>query len=220
MPKKYSREEIITKVQDSLKNPATLYNCGFVNYTGSVSGVYYSEIIAEEILKNLNHLEQIEPKTRQSSYKIESHRKLAKDSRPENSNQDEKWLAKSMYGKSYTGIGKIIDFQVPLKDIKDDKLGEIDLLAHNKDTNEVYILELKKPQSPETLLRCILEVYTYSKIVDQNRLLKDFNLEGNNIRKAVVIFEDSQANRDYKSEHHPLVRGLAQKLDVGVLVFS
>ena len=52
--------------------------------------------------------------------------------------------------------------------------GKIDLISY--DGNILRILELKKPDSKETMLRCVIEGYTYLKTVDTKKLLQDFNL--------------------------------------------
>ena len=46
------------------------------------------------------------------------------------------------------------------------------------------ILELKEPDSKETMLRCVLEGYTYLKTVDQAKLLADFGLPASTVVKA------------------------------------
>ncbi|WP_051200666.1 hypothetical protein [Butyrivibrio sp. XPD2002] len=94
----------------------------------------------------------------------------------------------------FDGIGKIIDYQTPLKDKQISKAGKIDLLSVNEDI--MYILELKKPDNRETMLRCILECYTYYKIVDQNNLKKSFNCgDVKEIKAApLVYFKGAQYN--------------------------
>ena len=58
----------------------------------------------------------------------------------------------------------------------------------------MYLLEFKKPDSKETLLRCILEAYTYYKQVNCSKLLKDFGLPvDSKIIPAVLIYKQSFA---------------------------
>ena len=71
-------------------------------------------------------------------------------------------------------VGRVIDYQTPLKNRRSDKAGKIDLLSY--DGISVRILELKEPDSDETMLRCVLEGYTYMKTVDGKRLINDFEL--------------------------------------------
>ena len=50
--------------------------------------------------------------------------------------------------------------------------------------NIVYILELKKSDSEETMLRCVLEGYTYLQTLNKEKFLKDFGLPVDCIIKA------------------------------------
>lgn len=97
-------------------------------------------------------------------------------------------------GKVFDVIGKIIDYQTPLKDIQTDKAGKIDLLAYNENEKTLRILELKKLDSKETMLRCVLEAYTYLKIVDKAKLLKDFGLPKNTKLKLVHLYSMEKNN--------------------------
>ena len=55
-------------------------------------------------------------------------------------------------------------------------------------------LAFKKPDSKETLLRCILEAYTYYKQVNCSKLLRDFELPvDSKIIPAVLIYKQSFA---------------------------
>lgn len=63
-------------------------------------------------------------------------------------------------------LGKVLDYQTPLKDKQDDKAVKIDIVSYNKDIKTVYLLELKIEDSKETMLRCVLEIYTYLKTLD------------------------------------------------------
>ena len=104
------------------------------------------------------------------------------------------WNFSQKKGEAFDIIGKIIDYQTPLKNVQTDDAGKIDLLAYNKNTKILRILELKKLDSDETMLRCVLEAYTYLKIVDRDKLLKDFELPKDTTVKACpfVFFEGEQ----------------------------
>jgi hypothetical protein len=199
----YTSEKIKEKVREALiTNPATVYKRGFVNNKGCADGERYTEIIARELWRDIksddHELFQNIPKiTREKSYKTKSHEKLAEREKPKKSNRDEEWIAIGMYGKTFDCIGKILDFQTPLKNNADDDAGKIDLLSYNADENAAYILELKKPESDETLLRCALEAYTYWKIVDKEKLLCDFGIKGADLRKAVLVFKNCVAYKDF-----------------------
>ncbi|MCL2188658.1 MAG: sel1 repeat family protein [Defluviitaleaceae bacterium] len=186
----YNDSDIITKVRKALESPATLYAQDFTNYRGVINGVRYTEIAAQELIKNISTLCAIPTIRREKSYKVEGHAELAKREQPKDSKRNEEWLAIGMYGKSYKHIGKIIDFQTPLKSVASDIAGKIDLLSYNEEENVAYILELKKPDSKETLLRCVLEAYTYWKTVDKEKLLCSFGIKGAELRKAVLLYNN------------------------------
>lgn len=104
-------------------------------------------------------------------------------------------------GKVFNIIGKIIDYQTPLKNVRGDKAGKIDLLAYNENEEEktLRILELKRPDSEETMLRCVLEAYTYLKVVDKAKLLKDFGLpEDTEIKACPFVFYDGEQHKEMK----------------------
>lgn len=74
-------------------------------------------------------------------------------------------------------LGKILDHQVPLLDTDSRKNcgGEIDLVSTNQDI--MYLLELKCKNNTESILRCVLEIYTYyCRIKDLSHFKSSFNL--------------------------------------------
>ena len=214
----------VAEVQAALRNPAALYRQPFVNYRGSVGGERYTEIAAREIAKCIKPdasplLPGIPKIVREASYKTRAHQEIGANERPKHSNRDEEWIAKEMCSKVFAHIGKVIDFQTPLKNISSDEAGKIDLLSYNKDENIAYILELKKPDSDETLLRCALEAYTYWETVDRSKLLRDFCIEGAELRKAVLVFRSCAACKDFRDTQCQEVRALMRdKLGVDFFV--
>jgi hypothetical protein len=223
----YKKNEIESKVSEALlKNASQLYTEPFLNYIGEADGMPYTEIAAKMIAAGITDFIDIKKNlfpviTRTSSYKTKSHAALAKQNKPDNTNRNEEWIAKGLYGKTLKNIGKIIDFQTPLKDTSDDKVGKIDLLSYNEEENAVYILELKKPGSTETLLRCVLETYTYWRIVNMEKLLHDFDKSGCELRKAVLLFKDSLAYKQLNDKGCcPETRRLMELLNVSSFVLS
>ena len=196
---KYSKNEILEMIENAKFDIRSFYKQDFVNYAGKTkdSKEYYTEIIAEWLLSHVDLFNKIKLINREGSYRIESH-----DGKIINqeSNRAEEKIAMKLFdysqnkGEIFDKIGKIIDYQIPLKNIQTDDAGKIDLLAYNEDTDTLRILELKKSDSKETMLKCLLEVYTYLKIVNKVKLLKDFGLPKNTIVKAspLVFFEGMQ----------------------------
>ena len=218
MGKKYSKNEILEEIQDM----GNFYKRKVVNYRGTTSDSkeYYTEVVAEWILKNIYLFDYIKPITREKSYKVDSHDGKNKDN---DSNREEEKIAMKLFdlsqnqGKVFDVIGKIIDYQTPLKDIQTDKAGKIDLLAYNENEKTLRILELKKPDSKETMLRCVLEAYTYLKIVDKAKLLKDFALpEDTEIKACAFVFYGKEQHKEMQKNKDNLGK-LIEKLGIEII---
>ena len=221
MGKKYSKNEILEEIQDM----GNFYKRKVVNYRGTTSDSkeYYTEVVAEWILKNIYLFDYIKPITREKSYKVDSHDGKNKDN---DSNREEEKIAMKLFdlsqnqGKVFDVIGKIIDYQTPLKDIQTDKAGKIDLLAYNEEEKILRILELKRPDSKETMLRCVLEAYTYLKVVDKDKLLKDFGLpEDTEIKACPFVFYDGEQHQEMKEikDSRKNLGELIEKLGIEVI---
>ena len=218
MSKKYSREELISRCETALNKVEEFYNQNFVNWTGTVKDckdVFYTDVIAEFVLENIGtFFDKIKTNTRNSSYKCDNHNGAFN---PDSNRIEEitaiRLFLQSQKGKTFKGFGKVIDYQTPLRNKEGDSQKAIDLLSINNDT--LYILELKKIDSPETLLRCILESFTYSKVVDDKKLIADFNLSPiiKKVVPAPLIFKakDSQPWLDYKRKN-PSIMQLISKM--------
>lgn len=178
MGKVYTEKKILEMCDTALHKPALFYKEGCVNFTGvcSDSRIPYTEVVAKFLCAHIEEYKAgFKVITRQKSYYTGTH----KGKYNENSNHEEEKLAMDMYkycqdGGKYGVIGKIIDYQTPLKDVQGDKAGKIDLLAYDDDDLILRVLELKAPDSTETMLRCVLEGYTYLRTVDKNKLIEDF----------------------------------------------
>ena len=160
---------------------ANFYKASIVNYKGYVQGASqedknrYSEVIASTLLsKNLlktwtdlkpvrsNHFD-----TNHSPSEIVDMKKL------QDTNRKEEILAKLLfYQREVDGLGYIFDYQTPLKATQNDSYGKIDLLGYNTDDECYSVIELKyhPSGSEETLLRCVLEAYTYYKLLDLKQI--------------------------------------------------
>ncbi|MDR1705020.1 MAG: hypothetical protein LBS19_10120, partial [Clostridiales bacterium] len=211
----YSKEQIVSMVQKALDNPSLAYRRKVFKFRGPRSGERYTEIAAEELLKpeNFDKLGTI-PRIDREDYRAKSHDGLANKRMPDNSNRQENWIAKRLFGKSFDHIGEFIDFETPLKKSAADSAGKIDLIAHSKTSGKTYMLELKRPESDETLLRCALEIYTYYKTANHGNLLKSFSLPGESAIPGILVYIKSQAYQDFISESCRTVRILMKKLGV------
>jgi len=194
----YSKVAIEKEIKDSLEFIDTFYKKKIHNYTGKATKTneYYSEIIATAILNSLSHFEKIKKITRNSkgkSYSTKSHHNGTSSINYESKRHEENYVKKLFNEKiTHDHLGQIIDFQIPLKDGKSDKAGKFDIMSFHGDT--LYLIELKYGDNQETLLRAILEVHTYCKIIDHIKLTNDFKHllpdNGYVIRPAVMVVND------------------------------
>jgi len=220
----YSKNEIIKKLEVAKSEMWKFYSQDFVNYRGKTSDKesYYTEVIAKWLIDDIELFNDIKMISRENSYKVDSHDGKIKN---EKSGREEEIIAMKLFdfsqnqGKVFDIIGKIIDYQTPLKDVQTDKAGKIDLLAYNEKENPktLRILELKKPDSKETMLRCVLEAYTYLKIVDKAKLLRDFGLpENTEIKACPFVFYGKEQYREMQQDRKHL-KDLIKKLGIEVI---
>ena len=219
----YSKDEIIKKLEVAKSEMWKFYSQDFVNYRGKTSdkeGYYYTEIIAKWLLDNIELFNDIKMISRKNSYKVDSHDGKIKN---KDSGREEEIIAMKLFdfsqnqGKVFDIIGKIIDYQTPLKNVQTDDVGKIDLLAYNESKKTLRILELKKPDSKETMLRCMLEAYTYLKILDKTKLLKDFELPEDTVIKACpFVFYGKEQYREMQQDREHL-KDLIEKLGIEVI---
>lgn len=212
---KYDKETILKRCENALKEKASdFYNIDPINYTGATSDTddLYTEVIAEWLNNKIDRFDTIPIVTREQSYLVKSHNGETSQKGNDVVKREEEHIAKWMYKNSYANIGKVIDYQVPLKDYTTEnneiKVGKIDLLAVNEDKNTIYIIELKRPKTNETLLRCILEGYTYYKRLNKKKLLEDMkrqkklnkDIENYKIILSPLFFKYEDENKNEKSQ--------------------
>ena len=207
----------LTEVQ---KFAANFYKVPIINYKGyvtdklKVNNTRYSEVIADTLvskgyIKTWLELEPLRPNHFDTGH---NHSESVDINKLQISNRKEEILAKLLfYQRDVKDLGYIFDYQTPLKKTKDDSYGKIDLLGYNSKDKCYSIIELKyRPSgSEETLLRCVLEAYTYYKLFDLNqiesaqdhngitelRALKDYKHTKN--AELVILFDEkSRAKND------------------------
>jgi hypothetical protein len=207
----------LTAVQ---KFAANFYKVPIINYKGhvtdksKVNNTRYSEVIADTLvskgyIKTWLELEPLRPNHFDTGH---NHSESVDINKLQISNRKEEILAKLLfYQRDVKDLGYIFDYQTPLKAVKSDSYGKVDLLGYNSKDKCYSIIELKyRPSgSEETLLRCVLEAYTYYKLFDLNqiesaqdhngitelRALKDYKHTKN--AELVILFDEkSRAKND------------------------
>lgn len=211
----YKKSEITNRL-NGINKLENLYVEKMINYTGNTTDTKekYTEVIAKEILDNFNKFDfnNINVIKRDKGYNVDTHDgKFNKDS-----NRREELIAMKLFNTTYEGLGKFIDYQIPLKDKKNTKAGKIDLISYSEEGNILYLIELKNDFSKETLLRCTLEIMTYINQVDKEKLLIDYNMEPNvKIKPAILIFEGT---RPYKDVSDKYVTELIEKFGIALYI--
>lgn len=207
----YTRSKIIDECKTAFQNISTFYKQPFINYRGKTDDTdeYFTEVIAEFLCGRITEfMNGITVITRETTYKTPGHDGIIKDL---DSGREEEIIAMKMFGKQYDYIGKMIDYQTPLKNKRNDEAGKIDLLAYDGAT--LRILELKKPDSNETMLRCALEGYTYLKTANITKLLADFKLPSDTIVKSCpFVFRNGEQHSEMR-EQRPHLKRLMDLLD-------
>ena len=196
------------------KFATNFYKSAVVNYKGKVTGSkdLYSEVIAETLIndnfiKDWLNLIPVRPE----------HFKINHPNTDENvdalkiTNRKEEILAKLLfYQGNVDGLGYIFDYQTPLKATQNDSYGKIDLLGYNTDDKCYSVIELKyRPSgSEETLLRCVLEAYTYYRLLDIKQINSAVGHDGiqqlkklpgyehTNKAELVVLFDEKSCTKD------------------------
>lgn len=211
----YSKDDILEKCKKAFSDIKTFYKQPFINYNGKTEDTneYYTEVVAEFLCDNVTEFKNgVVQITRGASYKTKGHDgRFDKDTPREEEKIAMEMFNQSKDGLRYDFIGDIIDYQTPLKNKRSDTAGKIDLLSYDGST--AYILELKKPDSDESMLRCVLEGYTYMQTVDKAKLLDNFGLSKETVIKASpFVFRDKLQHNQMKENRTHLFR-LMQLLD-------
>lgn len=220
----YSRKELLLKCEnalsDSKKGPMRFYAEQFLAHEDAVKGevdLFRTEIVAGFVNKNIKAFESISNIVRKN-YRMESHNgDYSKDT------YEEKIIAKKMYSIcsvdkdfKFPHIGRIIDYETPIMNVRSNR--RIDLLSRNDDKSTVYILELKRSDSPESLLRCYLEVFTYKKLVNKEKLFESFDIPKDyELKAAPLVFKNGtqwEQMQEILRKERPELETLINKLHV------
>ena len=215
MPSSYTKVQIIAELEKCSENMSTLYTKNFINYGGKTTDTKekYTEVIAEWLLNNFDLFYNIQKITRSSSYKVETHD--GKHNNPESNRKEEITAIEIFNQGSLNILGKLLDYQTPLKDKQDDKAGKIDIVSYNKDIKTVYLLELKREDNEETMLRCVLEIFTYLKTLDGDKFISDFRLpKDTKIKASLLVFLNGAQHKEMVEGDNKFLKQLMDKLDI------
>jgi hypothetical protein len=175
-------------------------------------------------------LNKIVPVERKKSYNNWNKHKSLRGKNSESNRGEEQWVLSLFEGSlnkqmktDYFGV--LLDYQVPLKNSsKDSGYGKIDFVSKDDNQKEFYINEVKADYSGESILRPILEILTYSKQFNIEKMLKDFNCVGYKIVPRIIIFKNTKAARELRgelqSECKDGINKLISKYNIDVVVLE
>jgi len=193
-----------------------LYKDKMVNYSGKTSDTNerYADIITDTLLKNITIFDSIECVPRKNSYKIDSHDGTIKNLK---SNRVEEKIALNLYKKNFDDPGIFIDYQVPLKNSKNNRLGKIDLVSLKDNT--YTIIELKKGGNKESLLRCALEIMTYYQRLDKKKYIEDLKeFRGEKVEMGILVSRGGIQYKEFIDSR--LLRQLIELKKIKLYVFE
>jgi hypothetical protein len=188
----YSKEETLKRLERAVGAPESLYASDCVKWSGVVSGgkESYSELIAGALLEKVDGLKTNILSICRPDYSVPSHH--------DKPIRKEELFAKSLVGAELPLLGKIIDFQLPLKRVRKEsgagksRIGKVDLISYRQGKSPaVYLIEFKNwNNSTDSLLRSVLEIHTYYCQLDKDafdRYLAKHKYPKAGVRKALLL---------------------------------
>jgi hypothetical protein len=158
----------------------------------------------------IDQIELVVHGLRQGNYRQVSHRGQA-DLQGDPDQFNEKRFVRAMFNRgTVNGLGCVRDYEVPLKANKNAPHGKIDLLCSLD--SDLFVVEAKQPNSNESILKAVLEAYTYSSLVATVRppFLGDYNLPPETtLVPTVLTFSTATSGRQMNNiDEFPRVRAL------------
>ncbi len=178
------------------------------------SGVGYSERVAEWIASSLPRITLVTKDLRES-FRTDKHHGQISLNTPI-SQITEKRIVRALFNAStLPALGTVIDYEIPLKRNRGAQHGDIDLLC--KAGTTIYCVEAKKPKSSESLLKAILQAYTYTLLVwhRKDAFFKDFKLPAKyRLSPAVLTFSSAASGRQLENiSDYPKIQALIGALN-------
>jgi len=205
-------------VKDDFVCANNFYLSDTVQRTGKTTDTEldYSEVVAEFLYKNKfiqkDNFTEIKQITRKKPYYTNK----------EFSSETSKLVKIFERNSLQNNFGEIIDISVPLNNFETDMAGKIDILSYKKETNELFIIQIKPHSSNETILRAILEIQTLYQTMDKENLINDFyfigkiNSQNPKIKKVLVLEDGSTTNQEYNC-YMGNISNLIEDLQIEVL---
>jgi hypothetical protein len=160
----------------------------------------YTEWIAEWIVESFSNIRLVTDHLRQQrSFRVRDHRGQIR-LRTGIKQFAEKRFLRAMFNRlQVPQLGRVKDYEVPLKEIQSANHGDIDLLCVLGPLT--LCIEAKKPGSNESLLRAILQAFAYTSLIASRRakFLEDFELPATlQLTPAVLTFSSAKSGSQLK----------------------
>lgn len=170
----------------------------------------YSEDIAEILLNQFNEIKIDYSSLRNDAFHLDSHQGQCKLS-TDISQHVEKRFCRALFNlKELPLLGRVLDYEVPFKKKLESKHGDIDLLSLKDD--KLFVIEVKKIGSSESILKAIFEAYVYSKLVYvvKKTFYDNFNIDSTTVIKpAILTFTNSTSGEQLiKMNQYPNIKAL------------
>ncbi len=180
-----------------------------------ISSKGYTEWISEWLFEEFTDLRLIEDGLRESKKFNSNHQGLA-TLKHEDKETAEKMFCRAIFNQQKVeGLGTVLDYEVPLKQTRDAKHGDVDLLFLRE--NELLCVEAKWRTSTESILKAILESFVYARLLNRRRvILSEYKLaEDTRLRPIVLTFESATSGQQLTqiSEYPILFNNLRSSLN-------
>lgn len=183
-----------------------------------------SEIISEWLLRDFEKIKFNKSGLRENNFKIKAHEGYCK-LQTEITQFTEKRFCRALFNKynktEHQLLGKILDYEVPLTAPKQEKTkkvnqGEIDLVSIRN--GSILVFEVKKAQSNESLLKAILQIFTYvTRLSDSNlinKFLEDYNPNDKKITPCILTFNNAVSGKQISEiGKYPKLQSLIAKIN-------
>lgn len=222
--KKKSDEEYLKEFAQKLKVTESIGKL----YKQDVQQESYFEQYAQILLKNdpVKLFDKIEPNSvrTKKSYFMESHDGITKEGNIKGSTfkwEERECIAlRNYYIKKHDKADfRILDYQMPLKNTNNDKEDGVDLIG--TDGKDLYLLEYKRFISKESLLRSVLEVYTYRQLLEnaKNKVCSDYNYPEGKLIPGILVMEGSEQYKSWQShDSNSSIKKLIHELGISVFL--
>ena len=209
MARRLPEDEVQQMWNDLPKDWYSIYNWE------RVTGDAYAEEIASFVLSDFGDIRLEEGGLLQSGFRVDGHCGKGEIT-TDISQVTEKRLVQGIFNlHQIAHLGEVLDYEVPLKAGQGASHGDIDLLCWRD--SDLLIVEAKKPNSNESILKPILQAFVYSSLVStvRNVFLREYSLPPTTtLVPAILTYRDALSGRQLaKINEYPSLIELVKKLN-------